>query len=111
MGTVKVTRLLDGVYSREKVRKRFKEVQAVVDTAFIIPEKENFAIYVATYRDRAKAIQRSKNLAQKNIHVTAVATEIEMNGTILVINQAGGSNIETIMDQMSQMGLPVKINK
>jgi hypothetical protein len=111
MGTVKVTRLLDGVYPREKVHKRFKEVQAVVDTAFIIPEKEKFAIYVATYRDRAKAIQRSKHLAQKNIHVTAVDAEIEMNGTILSIKQVGGSNIETITDQISQMGLSVKINK
>jgi len=111
MGTVKVTRLLDGVYPREKARKRLKEVQDVVDTAFIIPEKEKFAVYVATYRDRAKAIQRSKHLAQKNINITPIATEIEMKGTILVIKQIGGSNIEMITDQMSQMGLSVKINK
>jgi hypothetical protein len=110
-GTVKVTRLLAGVYPREKVHKRLKEVQDVVNTAFIIPENGKFAIYVATYRDRAKAIQRSKHLAQKKINVTAVETEIEMKGTILVINQVGGSSIETITDQMSQMGVSVVINK
>jgi hypothetical protein len=111
VGNVKLTRLLYGVYSREKVHRRFKEVQDVVDTAFIIPENEKFAIYVATYRDPAKAIQRLKDLAQKNIHATAVATEIEMKGTILVMKQVSESSIEPITEQILKMGLSIKINR
>ncbi len=111
MGTVKVTRLLEGSYTRDIAHKRFKALQNVVDSAFIVPEKGKLAIYVATYRNRAKAMQRLKQMAQKNIKVTAVATEIEMKGTILVVKQVDRPNIETITDQMSKMGLSVKVIK
>jgi hypothetical protein len=109
MGTVKVTRLLEGLYTRDIAHKRFKAIHKVVDSAFIIPEKGKLAIYVATYHNRANAIQKIKELAQKNIKVTAVTTEIEMKGTILVVKQVDRPHIETIKNQISKMGLSVKV--
>ncbi len=111
MGQVKVTRLLEGLYPPDKAHKRFNAIQHVVDSAFMIPEKGKLAIYVATYHDRAKAIQRLKQLAQKNLKVTAVATELKRKGTILVANRVDQSYIETITDQMSKLGLSVHVFK
>ncbi|MDX2445808.1 MAG: hypothetical protein QNK29_01260, partial [Desulfobacterales bacterium] len=111
MEPIKVTRLLEGLYPPDKAQKRFKTIQHIVDSAFMIPEKGKIAIYVATYHDRAKAIQKLKQLAQKNLKVTAVATELKRKGTILVANRVDQSYIETITDQMSKLGLPVHVFK
>jgi hypothetical protein len=111
VGAVKVTRLLEGLYTREMAHKRFKAIQNVVDSAFMISEKGKLAIYVGTYHNRAMAIQKIKQLAQKNIKVTAVTTELKMKGAILVVKQVDRLNIETITDQMSVMGLSVKVIK
>jgi hypothetical protein len=111
VGTVKVIRLLEGVYTRDIAHRRFEELQHSVDSAFIIPEEGKLAIYVATYRNRAKAMQKLQQLAQKNITVTAVGTEIEMKGTILVVKHLDPTNIEMIADRMSKMGLSVNVNK
>jgi hypothetical protein len=111
IGAVKVTRLLEGLYTREMAHERFNAIQNVVDSAFIIPEKGKLAIYVGTYHNRAMATEKIKQLAQKNIKVTAVTTELKMKGAILVVKQVDRLNIETITDQMSVMGLSVKVIK
>jgi len=66
---------------------------------------------VATYHDFDKAIQKSKQLAQNNIKVIAVPTELKMEGTKLVVKQVRQPNISTVQDQVSKIGLPVKILK
>jgi hypothetical protein len=110
-GPVKVTRLLEGLYPPDKAHKRFNAIRKVVDSAFILAEKGKLAIYVATYHDRVKANQKIQQLAKKNIKVTAVATELKMKGSILVVQDVGGSTIETITDQMSKMGLSANVLK
>ena len=109
--TVTVTRLLEGVYTRENANKRFKEIQEFVDSPFIISEKGTFAVYVATYHDQKKANQKIKQLAQKNIKATALTTELQLKGIILVVKNVDGSIRQTITDQMSKIGLPVKLGK
>jgi hypothetical protein len=111
MGPVKVTRLLEGLYPRGKVQKRFKAIKQVVDSAFVLAEKGKLAIYVATYHDRAKANQKIRQLAQKNIKVTAVATELKVKGTILELKKVNQSYIDKITDHMSKMELSVKVLK
>lgn len=109
MGTVKVIRLFEGSYTRDLAQERLKQIHKVVDSAFIIPEKGKFSIYVATYRDRDTAIVKSKQLAKNNIKVVAVPTEIKLKGTKLVVKKVEQANILTVQDQMSKIGLPVKI--
>jgi hypothetical protein len=109
--TVTVTRLLEGLYTRVSANKRLKEIQEVVDSPFILSEKGKFAVYVATYHDRKKANQKIKQLAQKNIQVTAVTTELQLKGTILVVKKVDGSHRQKITDQMSKIGLSVKAGK
>jgi hypothetical protein len=108
MKTVTVTRLLEGLYTRENANKRYKEIQEFVDSPFILSEKGKFAVYVATYRDQKKANKKIKQLAQKNIKATAVTAELQRKGTILVVKNLDGSIRQTITDQMSKIGLPVK---
>lgn len=109
--TVTVTRLLEGLYTRDQANKRFKEIQKIVDSPFILSEKGKFAIYVATYHDQKRANQRIKQLAQKNIKVTAVTSELQLKGTILVIKNVDGPNHQAITDQMSKIGLSVKVGR
>ena len=109
--TVMVTRLLEGLYTRDQANKRFKEIQKIVDSPFILSEKGKFAIYVATYHDQKRANQRIKQLAQKNIKVTAVTSDLQLKGTILVVKNVDGPNRQTITDQMSKIELSVKVGK
>ena len=111
MKTITVTRLLEGLYTRENANKRFKEIQEIVDSPFILSEKGKFAVYVATYRDQKKANQKIIQLAQKNIKTTAVTTELQLKGIILLVKDVDASNRQTITDQMSKIGLPVKLGK
>ena len=111
MGKVEAFRLFEGSYTREQANKRLMEIRKVVDSAFVIPEKGKLSIYVATYHDFDKAIQKSKQLAQNNIKVIAVPTELKMEGTKLVVKQVRQPNISTVQDQVSKIGLPVKILK
>ena len=111
MKTITVTRLLEGLYTRENANKRFKEIQEIVDSPFILSEKGKFAVYVATYRDQKKANQKIVQLAQKNIKATAVTTELQLKGIILLVKDVDASNRQTITDQMSKIGLPVKLGK
>ena len=109
MGTVKVIRLFEGSYSRDLAKERLKEIHKVAESAFILPENGKFSIYVATYHDRDKAIQKSKQLEINNIKVTAVPNDIKMKGTKLIVKQVEQQNISAVEDQISTLGLPVKI--
>ncbi len=110
-GTIKVIRLLEGLYTRASVKERFKTVQKVVNSAFIVKENGKRAIYVATYHDSAKANQRIKQLAQKDIQVTTIDAELKMEGPIFVLKNMDQSNTEAIRNQMSDIGLSVEVSK
>ncbi len=111
VGVVKAIRLLEGLYSRTEVKKRLKDIQKVVASPFVLREKGGMAIYVATYYDRAKAEQKIKQLAQKNIQVTAVDTELKKKGSLLSIHNCTQSQIDMIINQMSEIGLSVAVAK
>jgi hypothetical protein len=111
METVKVIRLFEGSYTRDLAQERLKEIHKVIKSAFIIPEKGKLSIYVATYNNRDKALQKSQQLAKNNIKVTLVPSDIQMKGTKLVVKQVEQQNISTVQEQMSKLGLSVKIVK
>ena len=111
VGSVKVIRLREGVYSKTRVKERFKAVQKVVASPFVLREKGGMAIYVATYYDRVKAEKKIEQLAQQNIQVTAVGTELKKEGPILMIPNCTQAHIDIITDQMSNIGLSVALAK
>jgi len=108
-GSVRVIRLLEGLYERDLANERFAEIKEQVDSAFLIPENGQLAIYVATYHDRSQAIQEIEQLSLKNIEVTAVTTEIEMEGAILVVKHVDQRHLDKLTEQISEMGLSVEI--
>jgi hypothetical protein len=107
MATVSVIRLFEGSYTHDTAQQRLKEIQEVVKTAFILPEKGKRSIYVATYQDQDKAIEKSKQLSEKNIKVTPVSTEIKIKCTNLVVKQFEQSKMTKLQDQMLKIGLSV----
>ena len=109
IGVVEVTRLLEGVYPRDKAFKRFKVVKQSIESAFIMPEDGKLAIYVASYHHRSAALRRLEQLAKKQIQVTAVTMEVTKQGKILVVHQVDSQHIDKIVEQMSRMRLSVKV--
>ena len=67
-GTVRVTRLLEGVYPTDESRKRLKDLKKTVE-AFVMPEGGKLAIYVGSFHKPEKAIRYAELLAEKKIEV------------------------------------------
>jgi hypothetical protein len=101
---VKVTRLLEGRYIPELAYARLATIRKTVD-AFVLPEGDELAIYVGSFRNYEKAIRYAKLLAEKNIKVTPTAVEIDMPGKMLIVRQVDRLGAETISEQMSELGL------
>ena len=56
-------------------------------------------------------VEKSKQLAKNNIKVTTVPAEIKKKGTKLYVKQVEQQNISNVQNQMSKLGLTVKIIK
>ena len=108
-GTVRVTRLLEGVYPTKDARKRLKELKKTVDSAFVLPEGGQLALYAGSFCRTDRAIRLMELLEQKRIKVTAVTGEIEKKGRMLVVQQVDRQTAETITEQMSRLGLTAKV--
>ena len=105
---VKVTRLLEGRYIPESAYVRLKTIRKSVD-AFVLPEGDKLAIYVGSFHNYEEAIRYAQLLAEKNIEVTPIAAEIDMQGKMLIVQQVDRLSAETISEQMSQIGLTAKV--
>ena len=107
-GAVRFTRLLEGVYPPHEAYKRLEELKKTV-SAFVLPVDKQLAIYVGSFHDSDRVIRHTELLEQKKIKVTPIAVEIEMEGTILVVQQIDRKTAEIIAEQMSKLGLTAKI--
>ena len=105
---VKVTRLLEGRYIPESAYVRLETIRKSVD-AFVLPEGDKLAIYVGSFHNYEKAIRYAQLLAEKNIEVTPIAAEIDMQGSMLIVQPVDRQTALTISEQMSQIGLTAKV--
>ena len=101
---VKVTRLLEGRYIPESAYVRLETIRKSVD-AFVLPEGDKLAIYVGSFHNYEEAIRYAQLLAEKNIEVTPIAAEIDMQGKMLIVQQVDRLSAEKISEQMSELGL------
>jgi hypothetical protein len=106
-GAVQFTRLIEGVYPPHEARKRLEELKKTV-SAFVLRVDKQLAICVGSFHDSARAVRAAELLEQKKIKVTPTPVEIEMQGTILVVQQIDRKNAETIKEQISKLGLTAK---
>ena len=110
-GPVEVTRLLEGVYSFNEAFKRLEDIQKTVDTAFVLPKGDQYAIYFASFFDNARAARYADALNKKQIQVSLVKAEILMQGTILIVEQIDRQAIEKVTAHMSKLGVTAKVVK
>lgn len=107
-GTVRFTRLLEGVYFPEAAYARLEAVKQVAD-AFVLPEAGKLAIYVGSFQNHEAAIRHAQVLAGKNIAVTPVAAQMERQGTMLVVRRVDRETAESISRQVSRIGLSATV--
>ncbi len=108
-GTVRFSRLFEGVYPPDEVSRRLEALGKMIDSAFVLPEGDQFALYLGSFHDPDRAIRFAEMLEQKGIKVNVVVAEKEMQGTILVVQQVDQQAAESITEQMSRMGFTVKL--
>jgi adhesin transport system outer membrane protein len=108
-GTVRITRLLEGIYPTKEALKRLKALKETVETAFILKEGDQLALYAASSQDAKRASRYADRLAQKGIKVTPVEDEIEMQGNILMAQHLDKQSAEAISEEIGQLGLSAKI--
>jgi hypothetical protein len=108
-GAVRVTRLLEGVYPPDEARRRLAVLKKTVDSAFLLPESGQVGLFAGSFHEPERAARFAKLLKQKQINVTLVEGEIEMYGTVLVVQQVDRKTADTIVEQMSGLGLTAKI--
>ncbi len=108
-GMVGVTRLLVGVYPTKEARNRLKVLKKTVDSAFVLPEGGQLALYAGSFYQTDRAIRFAESLEQKRIKVIAIAGEIEKKGKMLVVQQVDRQTAEAISKQMSGLELTSKV--
>ncbi|MCP3951765.1 MAG: TolC family protein [Desulfobacterales bacterium] len=108
-GKVKVTRLLEGVYPAHAAFKRLKVIKKTAE-AFVMPQHGKIAIYVGSFCTHASAIRYGKILAEKQIEVTPVRTEVNMQGNMLIVQHLDRQTAEMISGQMSKIGAAATVN-
>jgi adhesin transport system outer membrane protein len=107
-GLVKMIRLREGDYQIDEAYRRLDEVRAVVD-AYVIPEGDKLVIYVGSFHDRGMAMRYARQLEEKEIDVTLVEAEVEMQGSMLVVQPVDEQTAEAISEQMEDLRLTTEI--
>ncbi|MBT8351578.1 MAG: hypothetical protein KJO26_10145, partial [Deltaproteobacteria bacterium] len=107
-GAVQFTRMLEGVYPPHEAYRRLEELKKTV-AAFVWPLDKQLAIYVGSFHDPDRAIRHMELLEQKKIKVTPTVVNIEMQGTILVVEKIDRKTAETIAGQVSEIGLTANV--
>ena len=111
-GTVKMVRLLAGVYPAAEARLKLSRLKKTVNSAYVIPEPDNqLALCLGAFHDPSRASSFAEVLRQKNISVTAVTVEIEMPGKLLVVQSLDSETSEVVIDKMQKIGLAARLVK
>lgn len=110
-GAVTMLRLLEGVYPPEQGRERLQALQAHADSAFVLPENGQLAVYAGSFHDVDRARRFADELAAQGVEVSLVNTEITMDGTSLVALQADKETAEQVAAHINGLGLHARIEE
>jgi len=108
-GTVRFSRVFEGVYPADEVSRRLEELGKMIESAFVLPKGDQFELYLGSFHDPDRATRFAELLGKKGINVTVVAAEKKMQGTILVVQQVDLRTAESITEQMERIGFTVKL--
>ena len=110
-GMVTMIRLREGVYPPAMGRQKLVELRKVVKSAFLMPTGEKMTLFAGSFADPVRADVLSKQLAKRGIRLKRIATEIEMQGDLLLVKQADQETARQIAQTVSGMGLKAQVEK
>ena len=108
-GQVVMIRLLEGIYPAEEAQVHLVALKQVVDSAFLMPDGDNLAVYAGSFREDSQARLLRDELAQRMIRVSLVDSEVTMNGTMLTVLQADRKTAGEVAAHISSLGLNTHI--
>jgi hypothetical protein len=110
-GIVAMIRLLEGTYPADIARTHLIQLKKCVKSAFLLPQGDQISVYAGSFHqeDRAKTLQH--DLEKKNIRVTLVDGDVEMDGTVLTVIQADQQTAREVANHLSGLGLKTSIRE
>ncbi len=108
-GRVDMIRLRLGGFPEQQARLRLNELKQYTNSAFLLPEGEQWALYAGSFHDRARALRLQQELAQQQIVVDLQTTAIEMDGTLLLALQADQQTARQVAGHVREQGLNAQI--
>lgn len=108
-GQVTMIRLLEGIYSAEEAKVRLTALKKVVNSAFLLPDGDDLALFAGSFHQESRARQMQDNLAHEKINVSLIDSEVTMNGTMLIALQADQQTAREVAAHISSLGLSTKL--
>lgn len=110
-GKVGMTRLLEGIYPLDEAKLRLQEVKGSISDAFMVPTGDKMAIYVGSFVDAPQAKKYADELALQGVNVTPIATDVVLNGKMLVAVQGAQQEVQAAAAKIKAAGLTTQIKK
>lgn len=108
-GTVDMIRLLEGIYPLAQAQERLEEIRADYSSAFLLPDGDRWALYIGSFSDRERARRQQRELAERQIQVAQVDSQLTIEGPLLVVARSGLQAAEEVAAEVNSSGLRARI--
>ena len=108
-GTVDMIRLLEGIYPLVQAQQRLEEVRKEFSSAFLLPDGERWALYIGSFSDREHARRQQRDLAERQIQVVPVDSQLTIKGPLLIVVGSGLQAAEKVAAEVNASGLRARI--
>ncbi len=108
-GTVDMIRLLEGIYPLAQAQQRLEEIRNEISSAFLLPDGDRWALYIGSFSDRDRARRQQLDLAERQIEVAQVDSQLTMEGLLLVVVRIGLKAAEEVASDINTSGFRARI--
>ncbi len=109
-GTVDMIRLLEGIYPLAQAQLRLEEIRKEFSSAFLLPDGDRWALYIGSFSDRDRARRQQRELAERQIQVAPVDSQLTIDGPLLAVISSGGLKAaEDVAAELNASGLRARI--
>jgi hypothetical protein len=108
-GTVDMIRLLEGIYPLAQAQLRLEELRKEFSSAFLLPDGDRWALYIGSFSDRERARRQQRELAERQIQVAQVDSQLTIEGPLLVVVRNGLKAAEEVAAEVNASGLRARI--
>lgn len=108
-GTVDMIRLLEGIYPQAQAQQRLEELHKEFSSAFLLPDGERWALYIGSFSDREHARRQQRELAERQIQVVPVDSQLTMEGALLIVARSSLQAAEEVAAEVNAVGLRARI--